>query len=69
MAIAPTAVLTGYLGEAAIRSQDRRAVAVTGAATLALTATGAAAMPRSGFPIGVGVGAWMIYRAHQLGRV
>lgn len=69
MAISPVTVMAGYLGEAAIRAQDRRAVATAGVATTLITAAGAAAMPRSGFPLGLPLGPWMIHRARLMGNV
>jgi uncharacterized protein DUF6463 len=67
MAIAPITVLTGYLGEAAIRSRDRRAVTTAGVAITLMGAAGAAAMPRSGFPSAVLLGPWLIHRARSMG--
>jgi hypothetical protein len=67
MFVAPITVLAGYLGEAAIRSQDRRAVTTAGIAITFLTAAGAAAVPRSGFPGALLLGPWMIRRARQMG--
>jgi hypothetical protein len=67
MAVAPITVLAGYLSEAAIRSQDRRAVAAAGLAMTLMAAAGAAAMPRSGFPAALPLGAWLLHRARQMG--
>jgi Family of unknown function (DUF6463) len=67
MFAAPITVLAGYLDEAAIRSQDRRAVTTAGIVTTFLGAAGAAAIPRSGFPAALVLGPWMIHRARQLG--
>jgi len=66
MAVAPIIVLTGYLGEAAIRSQDRRAVTTAGVAITLMSAAGAAAIPRSGFPGALLLGPWFIRRARQM---
>jgi hypothetical protein len=67
MAIAPITVLTGYLAEAAIRAQDRRAMTAAGVSLTLITAAGAAAMPRSGFPGASLLGPWLILRARELG--
>jgi hypothetical protein len=68
MAVAPITILAGYLGEAALRSADRRAASVAGAALTLIPAAGAAAMPRSGFPAALALGPWLIARARKLGR-
>lgn len=67
MFAAPTTALLGYLAEAAIQSGNRRAVATAGVGITALTVTGAAAIPRSGFPPAIALGLWMLHRASQLG--
>src|SRR4051794_30325123 len=67
MAIAPITVLAGYLGEAAIRAQDRRAVTAAGVTMTLMTAAGAAAIPRSGFPGALLLGPWLLHRARRLG--
>jgi hypothetical protein len=66
MFVAPITVLAGYLGEAAIRSQDRRAMTTAGIATTFLAVAGVAAVPRSGFPAALLLGPWMIRRARQM---
>jgi uncharacterized protein DUF6463 len=68
MAVAPLVVLAGYMGEAAIRAEDRRAVGTAGVATTLIGAAGMAAIPRSGFPAAFVLGPWMIRRAMQLGQ-
>ena len=68
MFAAPVTGLLGYLTEAAIRADDRRAVATTGVAVTALMAAGGAAVPRSGFLIFSPVGPWIIYTASKMGR-
>ena len=67
MAVAPLVVLAGYMGEAAIGADDRRAVTTAGVATTLMGAAGVAAIPRSGFPAALVLGPWMIRRARQLG--
>jgi Family of unknown function (DUF6463) len=67
MFAAPLIVLAGYLEEVAIRSQDRRAVATAGVAMVLIAAPGAAVIPRSGFPLGLPLGPWLIHRARQMG--
>ena len=67
MAAAPLVALAGYLGEAAIRAQDRRAVTTAGVLVTLITAAGATAMPRSGFSGALLLGPWMIRRARRLG--
>jgi hypothetical protein len=66
MAVAPLLVLAGYLGEAAIRSHDRRAVAAAGFVMTLMGTAGTAAIPRSGFPAGVPIGLWLFHRARHL---
>jgi hypothetical protein len=68
MAVAPLVVLAGYMGEAAVRAEDRRAVATAGVATTLIGAAGMAAIPRSGFPAAFLLGPWMIRRAQQFGQ-
>ena len=68
MAAAPLVALAGYLGEAAIRAEDRRAVEVAGVATTLITTAGTAAIPRSGFPAALMLGPWFLRRARQIGR-
>jgi hypothetical protein len=68
MFAAPVAVLLGYLSEAAIQSEDRRAVATAGVALSVIMGVGGAAIPRSGFSVFFPVGPWMIHRARHLGR-
>jgi len=67
MAVTPLAVLIGYLDEAAIRAEDRRAVMAAGAGTALFSAAGMAAIPRSGFPAGLALGAWLLDRARRMG--
>jgi hypothetical protein len=66
MFVAPITVLAGYLGEAAIRSRDQRAVTTAGISTTLLGVVGVAAIPRSGFPLALVLGPWMIQHARQL---
>ena len=68
MFAAPVTALVGYLAEAAIRSEDPKAVATAGVGITAIVAAGGAAIPRSGFPVAVPLGPWMIHRARQLRR-
>jgi uncharacterized protein DUF6463 len=68
MFAAPITALLGYLAEAAIQSENPRAVATAGVGITAIAAAGGAAIPRSGFPVAVPLGPWMIHRARQLRR-
>jgi hypothetical protein len=68
LAVAPLTVLTGYLGEAALRSGDQRAVSVAGRTAVSIGVLGAAVMPRSGFPVVPPLGLWLLARAHRMAQ-
>jgi hypothetical protein len=62
---APLVAVDGYLTEAALRSGDDRAVRVSGATTVGLGLIGSVVIPRSGFPVAVPLGLWLMRRAHR----
>ncbi len=55
----------GYLTERALRAGDRRAVAASGATTLALGAVGTAVIPTAPFPAAMAIGAWLLRLARR----
>ena len=68
MFAAPLVSGFGYLAETALRSGDGRAVRVAGGTTVALGAMGTAVIPRSGFPVAVPIGLWLLRRGRALGN-
>ena len=66
--VAPLVAVDGYLTETALRSGDARAIRVSGATTLGLGALGAVVIPRSGFPVAMPLGVWLLRRAAQKHR-
>jgi hypothetical protein len=65
---APLIAVDGRLTEAALRAGDRRAIRVSGGTTLGLGLLGTAVIPRSGFPVAVPLGVWLLRRAATLDR-
>jgi Family of unknown function (DUF6463) len=68
MLAAPLMALTGYLTEAALRSGEQRAVAVTGRTVLCIGVLGTTVMPRSGFPAVAPIGYWLMRSARRSGK-
>jgi hypothetical protein len=66
MFAAPVLVSYGRLAEAALRARDTRAVRSAGRAVLGLGLVGSAVIPRSGFPVAVPVGYWLLRRASAI---
>lgn len=66
MFASPLAVFLGYMTEAAIQAEDRRAVSTAGTCLTGISIAGAAAIPRSGFPFAVPLGLWMFRRGRRL---
>jgi hypothetical protein len=60
---APLVAVDGCLTEAALRAGDRRAARISGGTTLGLGLLGSVVIPRSGFPVAVPVGLWLLRRA------
>lgn len=67
MFAAPLVALCGHLAEAALRAGDARAVRISGGTVLGLGVAGAVAIPRSGFPVAVPIGYWLLRRGRALG--
>ena len=63
---APLVALTGYLAEAALDDGNGRAVRVAGGTTLGLGLIGSVVIPRSGFPVAVPIGYWLLHRGRAL---
>lgn len=63
---APLMGLGGYLLESALRAGDDRAVTVGGRAMLGLGGLGMAVMPRSGFPVALPIGCWILHRGRSM---
>lgn len=66
MLAAPLVALDGYLVEAALRAGDARAARVSGGAALGLGVIGSVVIPRSGFPVAVPIGVWLLRRGRAL---
>jgi uncharacterized protein DUF6463 len=66
LAFAPAVALAGYLAEAALRAGDARAAGVGGRTILGVAAVGTAVMPKSGFPVALPVGYWLLRRSREL---
>lgn len=66
MIAAPLVALDGYLVEAALRAGDARAARVGGGVALGLGLIGSVVIPRSGFPVAVPVGVWLLRRGRAL---
>ncbi len=66
LAFAPAVALAGYLAEAALRAGDHRAVRASGGTVLGMSAVGTAVMPRSGFPVAMPIGYWLLRRSREL---
>ena len=63
---APIVAVLGYLTEAASRAGNARAVRVSGGTVLGLGVLGTAVIPRSGFPVTVPLGLWLLRSARRL---
>ena len=63
---APLVAVDGYLTEAALRAGNARAVRVSGLTTLGLGVLGATVIPRSGFPVALPIGYWLLRRGRAL---
>ena len=68
MFAAPLVSGFGYLAETALRTGNGRAARVAGGTTVALGAMGTAVIPRSGFPVAVPIGLWLLRRGRALGN-
>jgi uncharacterized protein DUF6463 len=66
LAFAPAVALTGFLAEAALRAGDARAAGAGGGTILGVGAVGTAVMPRSGFPVAMPIGYWLLRRSREL---
>ena len=64
---APLVAIDGYLTEAALRAGDARAVRVSGATIVALGLIGSVVIPRSGFPVALPIGYWLVRRGRARG--
>ena len=63
---APLVVVDGYLTEAADRAGNARAVRTSGLTVLGLGVVGTTVIPRSGFPVAVPIGYWLLRRSRAL---
>jgi ketosteroid isomerase-like protein len=66
MFASPLVALLGYQLDRATRAGDADAVTTAGWSVLAVSAVGAAIIPRSGFPAGIATGLWTIRRGRRL---
>jgi hypothetical protein len=64
---APLLALCGYLVEAAIRADDRRALRVSGRSVLVVGALGWTVIPRSGFPAALPIAYQLLRRGRRAG--
>jgi hypothetical protein len=67
MFAAPLLALCGYLVEAAIRADDRRALRVSGRSVLVVGALGLTVIPRSGFPAALPIAYQLLRRGRRAG--
>ena len=63
---APLVALTGYLTQGALDDGNGRAARVAGGTTLGLGLIGSVVIPRSGFPVAVPIGYWLLRRGRAL---
>lgn len=63
---APLVAVVGYLAEAAARAGNGRAVRVAGGTVVGLGVIGPTVIPRSGFPVAVAIGGWLLHRGRAL---
>ena len=63
---APLVAVDGYLSEAALQAGNARAVRISGLTTLGLGVVGATVIPRSGFPVALPIGVWLLRRSRGL---
>jgi hypothetical protein len=66
MLAAPLVIVDGYLTEAALRAGNGRAARISGMAILGLGVLGTTVIPRSGFPVAVPIGVWLVRRSRAL---
>jgi hypothetical protein len=63
---APLVAVDGYLTESALAAGNRRAATISGLTTLGLGLVGTTVIPRSGFPVAIPLGYWLLRRSRAL---